>query len=247
MQPVDYEPIAASYDRRYSTNRYDGIAHCLGGFLSNANSVAEVGCGTGHWLALASSVPQSPRIAGLDRSAAMLSAARGACPGATLVQGSAERLPWREAAFDRVFCVNALHHFPDPRAFYHECARVLRPGGAFLTIGLDPHAGGDQWWIYDYFPGALVADRQRYPSAPSIRAELSIAGFKDVETRVAQHLPAALSFNDARAQGCLERNSTSQLLVIDDAEWARGLQRLVEEQPTLHADLRLYATAAWRR
>jgi len=46
-----------------------------------------------------------------------------------------------------------------------------------MTIGLDPHVRQDRWWIYDYFPGALTADRARCPSTDSIRAQLSAAGF----------------------------------------------------------------------
>jgi hypothetical protein len=122
----------------------------------------------------------------------------------------------------------------------------LRDAGAFMTIGLDPHTGHDRWWIYDYFPAALEADRLRYPSADSIRAGLTTAGFARVETVVAQHIPARLPFEEAEARGFLDRHSTSQLLVIDDADWAAGSARLRRDKPVLHADLRLYATIAWR-
>lgn len=247
MRPVDYERIAASYDRRYATNTFDGIEQCLRAFLGDARSIAEVGCGTGHWLALAASLPQSPYVIGLDRAFAMLAAARVACPDADLLQGAAEQLPYRAAAFERLFCVNALHHFSDRAAFYGECARVLGPGAAFLTIGLDPHARDDHWWIYDYFPEALIADRERYPSARSIRAGLRAAGFVRTQTVVAQHVSARVPFNEAKSLGLLERSSTSQLLVIGDAAWARGSHKIAAEQPALHADLRLYATVAWQR
>jgi SAM-dependent methyltransferase len=247
MRPADYEQIAASYNRRYETNNYDGIEECLRRFLDDATCVAEVGCGTGHWLALAASWIPDAFIVGLDRAAAMLAIARNDSRKANLVRGSADQLPWGPATLDRVFCVNALHHFPNPQDFYLECARVLRNGGAFITIGLDPHVGTDQWWIYDYFPAALAADLRRYPSTASIRAGLTAAGFTEIATVVAQHMPAQLSFDDAKAQGFLERNSASQLSVIDDVEWTRGLEQLLADRPLLRADLRLYATVAWRR
>jgi len=41
----------------------------------------------------------------------------------------AEMLPFRDAAFDRVTCRIAPHHFPDVRAALAEIARVTRPGG----------------------------------------------------------------------------------------------------------------------
>jgi hypothetical protein len=67
-----------------------------------------------------------------------------------------------------------------------------------------------------------------------------------VETIVAQRISARIAFEEAETKGLVERNSTSQLLVIDDADWAAGLARLQLERPTLCADLRLYATIGWR-
>jgi SAM-dependent methyltransferase len=176
----------------------------------------------------------------------MLSHAGQAAPRAALVRGSAESLPWGDAVFDRVFCINALHHFPDHATVFRECSRVLRSAGAFMTIGLDPHTGYDRWWIYDYFPGALAADRVRYPSAATIRRQLSAVGFQRVETILAQYIPARVAFDEADASGVLDRQSTSQLLVISDAEWASGMARLRRERPDLQADLRLYATIGWQ-
>jgi SAM-dependent methyltransferase len=246
MPRVDYEKIAQAYDRRYAIDDFTGIERCLRDFLGAALSAAELGCGTGHWLAAGTALRHRPFVVGLDSAWAMLSKARKAAPHAALSQGSAECLPWCTAAFDRVFCINALHHFPDHPPVLLECSRVLRSAGGFMTIGLDPHAGEDRWWIYDYFPGALEADLQRYPSGATIRAQLVSAGFQRAETIVAQHIHGRLVFDDAKAQGLLDRQSTSQLLVISDAEWAAGLARLHHERPDLQADLRLYATIGWR-
>jgi SAM-dependent methyltransferase len=38
-----------------------------------------------------------------------------------------------------VLLLNVLHHLPDPRAFFRECARVLKPGGRVCLI--EPYAG----------------------------------------------------------------------------------------------------------
>ena len=243
-QPVDYDVVAPAYDTRYQRNRYDGVEAALHRFIGEPGSAdaAEVGCGTGHWLA--SLRGRVRTAAGLDLSAMMLRHARAAAPHALLVRGRADRLPWATASFDRLFCINALHHFDDSRSFIIEARRVLRPDGALLTIGLDPHTGLDTWWIYDYFPGALTADRTRYLPAATIRELLEDAGFVDAETEVAQHMPAAIPFALAVERGFVDRRATSQLMVIADAEYEEGLQRVRAEQPILHANLRLFATVA---
>jgi len=246
-QPVDYGLVAPAYDRRYERNRYDGVEAALRRFIGDAGCVdaAEVGCGTGHWLAALQGRVRT--AAGLDLSAAMLQRARLAAPSARVARGRAEQLPWAAERFDRLFCINALHHFADADAFMIEARRVLRPDGAILTIGLDPHTGLDTWWIYDYFPAALNADRARYLPAASIRTRLEAAGFVDAVTEVAQHMPAAIPFEAALERGTVDRRATSQLMVIGDAEYDAGLRRLRAERPILHADLRLYATVGWVR
>jgi SAM-dependent methyltransferase len=50
------------------------------------------------------------------------------------VRGVAEALPFADAAFDLVFCRQALHHARDLRAFCREAARVLRPGGRLIAV-----------------------------------------------------------------------------------------------------------------
>ena len=241
MRRVDYDDVAPTYNRRYERNRYDGTRTALFEFVGadQGVDVAEVGCGTGHWLAeFAGSVRT---IIGIDASWEMLRRAEDA-GSALLIHARAEQLPLATASVDRVFCVNALHHFTEPQTFVREARRILRAGGSVMSVGLDPHTTLDEWWIYDYFPGALAADRARYPSSPAIRAILEDAGFTDVGTSLAQHFPAAVPFQMAMERGYVDRRSTSQLMVISDAEYEAGLERMKREQPVLRADLRVFAT-----
>jgi ubiquinone/menaquinone biosynthesis C-methylase UbiE len=253
-QRVNYDRIAAEYDGRYERNDYSGIERTLTTFVSQAPrphplSALEVGCGTGHWLRV---VHESGiDTAGVDPSEQMLRIAHTRLPGARLVRARAEALPCRTASLDRVFCVNALHHFSDRVAFFREARRVLSDGGALLTIGLDPHTGLDRWWIYDYFPTALIADRRRYLPAERIRELMEAAGFSRCETTEVQHMPARMTVDAAARRGFLTRTSTSQLMVISDAEYEAGLKRIRNEDAdlpdgkVLHSDLRVFGTIAW--
>lgn len=52
---------------------------------------------------------------------------------AGVVQGNALRLPFPDAAFDRVIAAEVLEHIPDDTAAMAELSRVLRPGGTMAV------------------------------------------------------------------------------------------------------------------
>lgn len=250
-EPVDYDTIAADYDARYDRNDYTGVARALLAFVQNGTTstrILEVGCGTGHWVNF---FGQSHiRVVGVDLSEGMLTIAKARAPDARLIRTRAEALPCRAASFNRIFCVNALHHFTDPIAFFHDARRALVDGGGLLTIGLDPHAGRDRWWIYDYFPTALIEDRRRYLPTERIRELMEAAGFSRCETDEVQHMPAQMTVSEAARRGFLDRTSTSQLMVISDEEYEAGMKQIYSADndagaKILRADLRVYGTSGW--
>ena len=189
--------------------------------------------------------------AGIDPSAAMLERARIAAPSARLVRARAEDLPWRDGAFDRIFCVNALHHFADRHRFFAEARRVLKPGGGLLTIGKDPHAERDSWWVYDYFEETRAIDRARFAAVRTLRGDLTRAGFAWAESLEADHIEVSHPAAEALASGVVDASFTSQLTVLSDDEFRRGVERLrqadaaVGGELQLVADFRLYATIGW--
>jgi len=181
----------------------------------------------------------------------MLSRARAANPNARLVRARAEALPWGDATFDRVFCVNALHHFADRVRFFHEARRILKPGGALMSIGKDPHADRDSWWVYDYFPETLPIDRDRFARVRVLRGELAQAGFAWAESFEADRIEAVMAADDALAAGIVDTAYTSQLTVLSDDEFRAGAARIREAnvaaggELNLVTDFRLYATVGW--
>jgi ubiquinone/menaquinone biosynthesis C-methylase UbiE len=243
---IDYDAIANQYDRRYSLHQYDGIRDAILRFLgpSPLAAILEVGCGTGHWLRVMSG--RASLVAGLDRSANMLRRVAASAPLAAIVRAGADALPWRTGAFDRVVCVNALHHFCDREPFFADALRVLRPGGGLLTIGLDPHAERDEWWVYEFFPETRAIDRARFAPVRLIRGEIAKAGFAWAESYEADHLEAQYPLRDAFPHG-VDRGFTSQLSVLSDEQFANGVARLRDagDDVVLTVDLRFYATIGW--
>lgn len=248
---VDYDQVAPTYDKRYKRNPYTGVEQALREFIGSKPGIQilEVGCGTGHWLNVLHE--NGMYVTGLDFSAGMLAGAQSRLAGIDLIRGQAAHLPFPAESFDRVFCINAIHHFADKPAFLTEVRRVLRPGGTLLSVGLDPHTGLDRWHIYDYFKESLEIDRQRYPSARLLQEWMAAAGFEDCATREVEHWSIRLPVDEVLAQGRLDKAATSQLSVLTAAEYQHGMERIRAEMKRAEAegqilflmtDLRLYGT-----
>ena len=88
--------------------------------------VLDVGCGTGRNLAL---LPAETVAIGLDPSWDALQRARRRAPREALVQGSAEALPFHDAAFDTVLSGLVFCSVPDAGRGLREVRRVLRQDG----------------------------------------------------------------------------------------------------------------------
>ncbi|HEX9028273.1 MAG TPA: class I SAM-dependent methyltransferase [Anaerolineales bacterium] len=223
---VHYDQIASTYDRRYAARPLKGVAGALHALVQGlgAGQILEVGCGTGRWLAELQ--PDARQIVGLDLSTGMLKKAAAKTPPSRLVCGQAGRLPFLPGAFDLVLCVNALHHFPQPAGFIREARRLLRKGGALAVIGMDPHTGSDRWYLYDYFEGTYPVDLSRYPSGGAILDWMTAAGFERVERRVAELIERQFSGREVLGDPFLQKDSTSQLVLLSDEAYAAGMRRI---------------------
>jgi len=253
---IDYRHVAAKYDRRYNGISFDGIERVLLSFVgsNSAHRVLEVGCGTGHWLAFLESHGYS--VSGMDPSPQMLKQARDHVPSGDLKQGHAHEIPWEDNSFDRLFCVNAVHHFERKSQFVSEACRVLRTDGGLLIVGMDPHKGRDQWCVYDYFDGVRELDLQRYPPTSEIERLMHEAGFSECHTVEAHHMSMQFPARKAIEEGLLDKTIVSQLGILADADYDHGLQRVWKdianseargEQAVLVVDLLFYATMGWKR
>ena len=106
--------------------------------LAAGASVLDVGCGSGVDLAaLAQRVGSGGRVVGLERSGALIEAARAqgrerAGP-IELVQGDACALPFAEAEFDACRADRTLQHVEQPEAALAEMVRVTRAGGRVVV------------------------------------------------------------------------------------------------------------------
>ena len=97
--------------------------------------VLDVGCGTG--ANMQKLLSRYGRVVGLDASAGMLAQARLKLAPfgrrTALVRQSAQDLPFGDATFSAVTCLEALEFLPDDRSALCQMVRVLQPGGVLLV------------------------------------------------------------------------------------------------------------------
>lgn len=226
---LNYDQIASDYNQRYPDSQTWDRGQALLKLASQlkARTILEVGSGTGFWLNMLHQV--TPRLYGLDFSAGMISQARKQFAPIKLTRGTAIQLPYQSGTFDLLYCVDAIHHFGDHRAFIAEAFRVLKKGGALAVLGHDPHeAGGDSWYIYNYFEGVYDTDLRRYPSGKSVMDWMKADGFQnisaqEVEKIVNIHVGDGV-FNDP----FIKQNATSQLALLSAEKYRSGLKKIRE-------------------
>lgn len=102
-----------------------------------AESILDVGCGTGYLLhALADRYPDAQRLAGVDAAPQMVEVAQSGAREDRLsfTHGVAERLDYPEDTFDLIVSTTSFDHWSDQQAGLIDCARVLRPGGHLVLV-----------------------------------------------------------------------------------------------------------------
>lgn len=130
-----HRALAPRYAYRYGFEfsrlfQQDWHAEMISHVPDGATRLLDLGCGTGFFLAELEAL--HPGAVGLDISHDMLKVSDLYVPGARLVTGDAERLPFQPGAFDVVFCKGSLHHTRDHVAFLGNCRAVLRAGGRLV-------------------------------------------------------------------------------------------------------------------
>lgn len=91
--------------------------------------VLDAGCGSGRTL---DELAGYGTVSGLELSEEGVAAARRR-GHEDVRRGRVEELPWPDATFDLVTCLDVVEHTPDDRATLRELRRVTRPGGHLLV------------------------------------------------------------------------------------------------------------------
>jgi SAM-dependent methyltransferase len=103
------------------------------------DKVLDVGCGTGALTAHLRSV--GAKVAAIDPSPPFIDAIRMRFPDIDVRRGTAEELPYDNAAFDAALAQLVVHFMTDPVSGLRQMARVTRRGGVIAACVCDGPTG----------------------------------------------------------------------------------------------------------
>jgi ubiquinone/menaquinone biosynthesis C-methylase UbiE len=226
IKPLDYEPIAPTYNDRYRANRLSGVESALKSFQQKnpPGRILEVGCGTGRWISSLSN--QVRGVFGLDLSTGMLAQAQTANPKLNLTQGQAGKLPYPDLSFQMILCVNALHHFSHPQDFITESWEILKPDGTLIIIGQIPQDRRNNWYVYKYFEGTFETDLKRFHTWETVSGWMTLAGFVDIHCETVEQIIKPQVGREVLNDPFLKKKAVSQLALLSDQDYQKGMRRI---------------------
>jgi ubiquinone/menaquinone biosynthesis C-methylase UbiE len=228
MNKTDYNKIAETYNKRYSTNYLPGIEAKLNQLISlnKYKNILEAGSGTGRWIS--SFDENTLNTFGLDYSYEMIKISKNSKSNLKVINADADYIPFKDNFFDLIFCVNAIHHFPDKELFIKESKRVLSGNGMIAVFGVDPHLDKD-WYVYKCFDNVYENDLKRFLSLEQLKNLLTNSGFKQIQVKAVEKVSGKRIGNDVFNDPFLEKHSNSQLANLSNQEYQAGIKKIKKQ------------------
>ncbi|MBN2532683.1 MAG: methyltransferase domain-containing protein [Spirochaetales bacterium] len=226
MKKTDYSKIADRYDKNEIRHRIPKDILIKELYTNNGNSldVLDLACGTGNYIEKQIQYYRDYNIhwTGADLCKEMLQKAINKNLKAAFIHADAHNLPFEQETFDYVKVNCAIHHFEDKKKAVSEIARILRRNGV-LSIFNICHDYMKKSWVYDYFPGSIAIDKERFLATDTLYHLFKNSGF---------HVTACVSvvIKEFPYDGLIKevRNrDMSQLTLISEQEYQAGLDRLL--------------------
>ena len=156
MNPVEHRRLAELEDRMW---HFAALHGHVWGALRRAGvrpdaAILDAGCGTAGFLRRLRDWWPQARLRGVELSvfAVQLARERAPCP---VDEGSVTALPFGDATFDAITCIDVTYQLETPVDAYREMARCLRPGGV-LVVNEPAHP-----WLWSYHD-ERVGGRRRF-------------------------------------------------------------------------------------
>jgi 2-polyprenyl-6-hydroxyphenyl methylase/3-demethylubiquinone-9 3-methyltransferase len=186
VEAAEYDRIAAVEDEHWwYRNTRALMRELLTPWLGSDQRILDAGCGpggNGSWLAA------HGHVVGVDLASESLAHVRARRPEIAPVQASVAALPFADASFDVVVCVDVLEHVDDIEIVLAEIHRVLRPGGVVLfdTINRTALSRVLYIWLLEYVFAEIprgTHDWHMFIRPAELRRTLDRVGFVEPELR----------------------------------------------------------------
>jgi ubiquinone/menaquinone biosynthesis C-methylase UbiE len=148
---------AEVYDRfvgRYSPPLGRAMREAAG--IRGGQQALDVGCGSGALLEALAETLGADNVSGIDPSESFVDSARARVPGARIVVGSAELIPFDDGEFDATLSQLVVNFLADPEQGLREMSRVTRSGG--VVAGCVWDYGGEMTMLKAFWDAAGALD-----------------------------------------------------------------------------------------
>ena len=186
-----FQGAAEVYDRfvgRYSPRLAQAMCEAAG--VRHGQRALDVGCGSGALVAALADHLGAENVAAVDPSEPFVEAARARVPGARIVVGPAESLPFADGEFDTTLSQLVVNFLSDPEQGLGEMARVTRAGG--VVAGCVWDYGGGMTMLRTFWEAAAALDPEgatplmeahtmRFARPDELGALWRSAGLRDVD------------------------------------------------------------------
>src|SRR3989344_7244786 len=157
-------------------------------------SILDIGSGPGQMLERIQEKFPAAKLSALDISTAMINRVKEKLPDADAQVGTAEMLPWADSTFDIVTNSISFHHYHSSHKALQEVYRVLKPGGKFYLMDINPNTSLARFLynvigivardghvtfytkgeIYSTFEGAGFMNVQQIQAGPLVRVVITV-------------------------------------------------------------------------
>lgn len=127
----------------------------------DSDNIMDLGCGTGYYLFLLSSLPVKLNLIGLDSDKKALEEAKESLKNRKIrfILGDSHKLPFKENTFDKIVASEVLEHLDNDEKALKEMYRVLKRGGV-LVVSVPSINYPFFWdpinWLLQYFFGTHI-------------------------------------------------------------------------------------------
>jgi SAM-dependent methyltransferase len=163
-----FQGAAEVYDR--FVGRYSPLlaeAMCDTAAVRPGQRALDVGCGSGALVGALAQRLGAENVVGIDPSEPFVEATRARVPGAHVVVGPAESLPFDDGEFDATLSQLVVNFLTDPEQGLREMVRVTRDGG--VVAGCVWDYGGEMTMLRAFWDAAGALDPSAAGEATTMR------------------------------------------------------------------------------